>query len=166
MAHLSPEVKEVIVLKAINPGSKSLGLIAQENSAGYSSPQKWLRNYRDGKPLQTRSKGGDATTRELTPAEQFDHILATHTLDEVSLGQYCRQHGLYSHQLTQWRESFMKTQQSNSDLKLRVELKALKAENKQLNRELRRKDKALAEASALLVMKKKVDLIWGVDEDN
>jgi transposase-like protein len=86
MAHISPEVKEEIVLKAIDRGSKSLRLIAQEYSVGYSSLLKWLRNYRDGIPLQTRSKGGSATTCELTPVEQFDHILATHTLDECIIG--------------------------------------------------------------------------------
>jgi len=46
------------------------------------------------------------------------------------------------------------------------QMKALKEENKQLSKELRRKDKALAEAAALLVLKKKVDEYWDLKEDS
>ena len=46
-----------------------------------------------------------------------------------------------------------------------AELKILREENKQLKREVRRKDTALSEVVALLVLKKKADLIWGESED-
>ena len=42
-----------------------------------------------------------------------------------------------------------------------AELKELRAENKQLKQDIRRKDSALAEATALLILKKKAALIWG-----
>ena len=59
----------------------------------------------------------------------------------------------------------MNPPQSINDPKARAELKVLKEDNRRLQRELRRKEKALAEASTLLIMKKKADLIWGEDED-
>ncbi len=164
MSHLSVEAKEAIVLKAINRGSATIESIAQANNVGVSSLQKWLRRHREGKPLCVASKQGAVTAA--TRGEQFTHVVATHSLDEVSLGKYCREHGLYSHQLTQWRENFMKTPQVNPQPKQQAEVKKLKAENKALQRELRRKEKALAEASALLIMKKKADLIWGESEDD
>jgi transposase len=37
---------------------------------------------------------------------------------------------------------------------------------KKLERELRRKEKALAEAAALLVLQKKVQAIWGDEDDD
>jgi hypothetical protein len=46
------------------------------------------------------------------------------------------------------------------------EIRALKAENKRLQQELNRKDKALAETTALLVLKKKAQALFGSDEDN
>jgi hypothetical protein len=53
-----------------------------------------------------------------------------------------------------------------------VSIKERKAENqqivnevKQLKRDLHRKDKALAEVTALLILKKKTDLLWGDNED-
>ena len=47
----------------------------------------------------------------------------------------------------------------------RAEMCELKAENKELKRDLYRKDRALAETTALLVLKKKADLIWGTEEN-
>ena len=44
--------------------------------------------------------------------------------------------------------------------------KQLKAENKALKKEINRKDKALAETAALLVLQKKVQEIWGSNEVN
>lgn len=50
--------------------------------------------------------------------------------------------------------------------KLAVENRTLKKENKQLQRELQRKEKALAEAAALLILKKKAQALFGSDEVN
>ena len=60
----------------------------------------------------------------------------------------------------------MSSKQETKEKKQASELKKLKGEIKRLNRELDRKEKALAEASALLVLKKKADLIWGVKKDD
>jgi len=49
---------------------------------------------------------------------------------------------------------------------IKAEFNEMKAKNKKLESELRRKDKALAEASALLILKKKADLIWGENADD
>ena len=46
------------------------------------------------------------------------------------------------------------------------ETKFLKHENKKLKKEINRKDRALAETAALLVLQKKVNDIWGCDEDS
>lgn len=170
MGHLSPEAKEVIVLKAINRGSATIESIARANNVGLSSLQKWLRQYREGAPPNSKVRK-KAATSAITREEQLNHILATHALDDVSLGKYCRVHGLYSHQLTQWRDALMKTPDDNKDQQQQqqqqqAELRKLKDENQRLQRELQRKEKALAEASALLIMKKKADLIWGGDEED
>lgn len=165
MGHLSVEAKEAIVIKAINRGTDTVESIAQINNVGLSTLRKWIRRYREEQPLSDSNVAGVGVSG-FSRAEQFSHILATSSLDDVSLGKYCREHGLYSHQLDEWRELFMKTPQANKNQEHRAALKKLKDENNRLQKELRRKDKALAEASALLVMKKKADLIWGVDEED
>jgi len=54
----------------------------------------------------------------------------------------------------------------SSDQKYKAENSKLRKRNAELERELRRKEKALAEAAALLVLKKKAEAIFGVDEDD
>ena len=173
MSKLSDEAKESILLKVINRGSESISSIAKRHNVAESSIYKWLKQNRDGAPLNNQ-QGHAKCYNQMTSAEKFNHILATTKLDEVSLGSYCREHGLYSYQLDEWRKEFMTNQKPTnntnqkptSNSKTQSELKALKEENKRLQRELRYKDKALAEASALLILKKKADLIWGEDEDD
>lgn len=163
MRQLSLEAKESVIHQALNRGDKSIELIAKMNNVGLSTLQKWLRCYREGAPLNPVGKK-NTMSNKLSPAERFNHIIATHKLDEVSLGKYCRAQGFYSHQLTQWREELMKAEKAPINLAQASELKQVKAENKQLRKEVRYKEKALAEASALLIMKKKADLIWGDGE--
>jgi transposase len=151
MGHLSNEAKDAIVLKAINRGSQSINAIAEANGVGISTLQKWLRCYREGRPLNCHPQQNTGAV-SLSQAAKLNHLLASHSLDEVSLGTYCRQHGLYSHQLTKWRTQLTKEPAAKQN---QSELKQLKNEVKKLQRELNRKDKALAEASALLVLKKK-----------
>lgn len=93
-------------------------------------------------------------------------LLATANLPEQELGKYCRMHGIYTHQLEQWREEVMKMDPKEKETKFRHEIKALKAKNKRLDKELRRKEKALVEASALLLLKKKAQALWGDSEDD
>ena len=92
--------------------------------------------------------------------------MATASLDETAVGIYCREHGLYVIQLTQWKEAFM-TQKPNLKKQDKLaELRALRLENKRLKQDVKRKNSALAEATALLILKKKASLIWGeVEED-
>ena len=64
------------------------------------------------------------------------------------------------------RNEFMTSKKDDLSAKQKSELKLLKHKIKQLTQELNRKDKALAETAALLVLKKKANLIWGEDEED
>jgi len=165
MGHISIEVKESIVKKALVRGSASIESIAKANNVGVSSLCKWLKRYYDDPDYFTKEKNPKGVT-EQNRHEQFAHLINTAQLDETELGAYCRQHGLYSHQLQQWKDDFMKSNDLTKKANDKAALKALKTENAELKKELRRKEKALAEASALLILKKKADLIWGKDEED
>jgi len=149
---ISASLKESILKKALSRGSKPLSDVAKENGVGVSTLSKWVRHLpasRDAKiPCQ---------------AEKFRHLQATASLNDIELGAYCRQHGLYGIQLKEWEKDFMK--QSTSENKYKAENAQLRKKNLQLERELKRKEKALAEAAALIVLKKKAAKIWGEDED-
>lgn len=162
MVRLTAEAKAALVQQVLNRGNETVVSIAKRNNVGYSSLQKWARQFRDFGECVEKRQTIDVD-RSLSPTERFNHLVAVHGLDELSLGKYCRKHGLYSHELKHWRDSLMTQDKTQDHLSA---LRELKRENKQLQRELRRKEKALAEASALLIMKKKADLIWGANEDD
>jgi transposase len=163
MAHLSIEAKEAIVKKALSRGSQSLEKIAKENNISTGTLYAWLRLKRGGVPIA--GKPGRPVSKPKIPP--LKHLLATEHLDEQALGAYCREHGIYSFQLKQWQDELMARNDSPKQTEQeRSEIKKLRNENKQLKQDLRRKDKALAETSALLILKKKADLIWGdLEED-
>jgi len=158
MKHLTQEAKKAIVEKALSRKDNTLEEIACMHNVGYSTLAKWMRRYRDGN-FNTVNNVPSANT-QLTRAEQFEHLLATSGLDDISVGAYCRERGLYSFQLQQWKNEFMSNDNQKKQ-KTQSELKALKAENKLLKQDLLRKDRALAETTALLILKKKATLLFG-----
>jgi transposase len=159
MGKLSIEAKQMIVEKALNRKGKSVAEIAALHNIGYSTLDTWIRKSRAG-----TLKGESKVTSEIPMAreERFGHLIATGCLDEVGIGAYCRERGLYSHQLEEWKKDFMtETKEPISEKQKQSEIKALRAENTLLKQDLRRKDRALSETTALLILKKKANLIWG-----
>lgn len=160
MTRITPEAKQSIIEKAINRGQKTLNQIAEESNVGYSTLTGWLKLARHDAGFTPGRRGRPPKGQGHKPP--LEHLLATKGLDEEAVGVYCREQGIYSFQLEEWRNRLMKHDGNEKQTTIdRNELKALKEENKRLKRDLHRKDKALAETSALLVLKKKADLIWG-----
>jgi transposase-like protein len=95
-------------------------------------------------------------------------VIETATLSEVELSQYCREKGLYPEQAKAWKQACLDGQRS-ALLQAQNEREQAKADKKrirELERELNRKEKALAEAAALLVLRKKLNALWGDNGDN
>jgi hypothetical protein len=108
-----------------------------------------------------------ATAKEKRPQdwslqEQLTALQESHGLEGEALNAWCRERGLFTHHLDSWRESFCSA--NKEVLGDARAWRSLKDENQQLKRELLRKEKALAEAAALLVLQKKFQALWE-DED-
>jgi transposase len=100
--------------------------------------------------------------------EKFSVILETATLSAVELSAYCRAKGLYPEQVNAWKQACIAgntTTKSPKKAKITPEQKTNKKRINELERGLRRKDKALAEAAALLVLGKKFDAYWKEKEE-
>ena len=89
--------------------------------------------------------------------------METALLSEVELAEYCRSKGLYVEQVIAWKDACMQANGGVAEQagRLQKELRQKERECKQLTQELRRKDAALAETAALLVLRKKANAIWG-----
>lgn len=159
----SLELKEAVVRKAL-VGEMGQEAIAKEFGVSRSSVQNWLRQYRLSGAKQVKEV--EKRPQDWTAEERFSAVLETHGMSEQELGSWCRQHGLHTHQLEQWRRDAMTGSAGDQRREEQAELKRLRQQNQQLKKELRRKEKALAETSVLLVLKKKADLIWGDEEDD
>jgi transposase-like protein len=109
-------------------------------------------------------KGSD----DWSSAEKFRVVLETMTLSETELSEYCRRKGLFPEQVAQWREACEKANdQAESRQQYSKEKEKQSARRiKELERELKRKEAALAEAAALIILKKKANAIWGDGEDD
>lgn len=95
--------------------------------------------------------------------EKLGALANTHQLQGEALGQYLRSAGLRSETLGQWRQDATDALTDTSKRgRSSVEAKRIK----ELERELRRKEKALAETAAILVLRKKANALWGDEDDN
>jgi len=92
------------------------------------------------------------------------HLKDRGVVNESERSEYCRERGLYPEQIDAWREAFESADTEAPASK--AELAAERKKSRALEKELRRKEKALAEAAALLTLSKKWQAIWGTNEDD
>lgn len=99
-----------------------------------------------------------------TPAQRLLALHESHGLEEEALNAWCRERGIFAHDLTQWRSDFCESAAAANPREDSEELRQLRLTNMQLQRDLNRKDKALAEAAALLVLQKKYRALWAAED--
>lgn len=164
MTQLSRAAKEAIVKQALGANTKRITEIAKINNVSCSAIYDWLKKKREGMPLSRAAQ--DDSKQAVSATERLNHLLSAAQLDQHAVGVYCREQGIYSHQLAKWRDDFMTDKNDTKNEAQLKELRVLKAEVQSLKKDLHKKDKALAEVSALLILKKKADLIWGDHGDD
>ncbi len=164
MARYSSERKAALLKKLLPPINMSVAELARQENISEVTLYNWRKQAKaGGAPVP-----GDHKLTDEWPAEaKFATVLETAALSEIELSEYCRRKGLYPEQVQQWRQACILGQQSARTLQQaeKAQSKADKKRIRQLEQELRRKDKALAEAAALLILQKKLDAYWSsVDE--
>lgn len=112
--------------------------------------------------------GSGKNAEEWTSEDKFAVVLETAALNAAELAQYCRRKGLYVEQIAAWKAACMS---ANASLvaPTREQQKQAKEDKKrirELEKDLNRKEKALAEAAALLILRKKAQAIWGDKEED
>jgi len=164
MKRYSPERKEAVLKKMLPPHNRSIPELAQEEGISEATLYNWRKAARAAGRLLP---DGESTPQGWTSRDKFAAVLETAALAEAELAEYCRKRGLYPEQIRAWRGA---CEQANDwdGAQSRHLKEARKSDEKrirELERELRHKEKALAETAALLVLTKKAEAIWGKDED-
>ena len=162
MTRRTSEFKQALVKKYAQ-STLSLRGFAKSEGVSISTMYAWNAKYG---AARVTGEAGMGNPEKWCPEEKFSIVLQTIGLSEVELGEYCRSKGLYPEQVKVWKASCVQGNMTNSDQKKQAELgaKADKKRIKELERELRRKVSALAEAAALLVLRKKLTTLWEDDE--
>ena len=151
--------KEQALAKVFSRGNRTVQAVAEELNISAFTLKNWMKQ-----PLadeHNRIPRKAKRPQDWLPEERLVALQESHGLTNDSLNAWCREHGLFAHHLAQWKADFChqaKPAESREDAR---ELRALKAENQRLERELNRKEKALAEAAALLVLQKKYQALLG-----
>ena len=158
----SREFIEQALSKARGRGSRTLESVATELNMSLGTLKGWLKRFSPaGAALpHAATLPDDLPAGQWSPVQRLLALNESHALVGPALHAWCREKGIFEHQLIQWRDAFCATAQpaaaSAAEQRLtNAALRELQGRHDQLQREMRRKDRALAEAAALLVLQKK-----------
>jgi transposase-like protein len=160
----SLERKEAVLNKMLPPNNRSIAALAKEEGISDATLYNWRQQARNKGRLMPDS---DNAPEGWTSRDKFAAVMETAALSEVEIAQYCRQRGLYPEQLGGWRKACEQANDWNraSDKQLKAATRADRKKMRQLEKDLARKEKALAEAAALLILRKKLDAMFEDPED-
>jgi transposase len=156
LTEYSAAFKAKMVRKMLPPGAVSAYALAHETGLNQPTLSRWLK---DARKLGVMVKA----TKKWTASEKLRAVIESSGLGDEGLGEFLRREGLHEAQLREWRaEAEAGLSAAPRSTKASPEAKRVV----ELERELRRKDKALAEAAALLILQKKVEELWGAADDD
>jgi transposase len=147
-----------MIQRMAGPESITATALAEETGVSQPTLSRWMADARNLKGMNKKSN-----KKTPTPQDKLRIIAEASQLADEELGAYLRKEGVHEATLLQWQEAATLGLTSLS----RAQNKKKSAETKRigkLERELLRKDKALAELAALITLQKKAQAIWG-DED-
>ena len=167
--------KDAMIQKLTGPDAISASALSKQVDVPQSTLSKWLRMAGVGPSYFSPNTAHEYTKMakinnskrpdDWSAEDKLKVVMEASLLDDEQLGAFLRSKGLHKIHLDQWRLQMLDGLQNGSSKKKsrrkNVDAKRIRT----LEKELNRKDKALAETAALLVLKKKVQEIWG-DEDS
>ena len=164
MPRYTEEFKEKILQKMMAPNALSVAEVSREVNISTATLYHW-RN-------QSRNEGNAVPADPSNPENwsgenKLGVIIESASLNAQALSEYCRRKGLYVEQIARWKAAAIAGNESSRDDLSKADRQALQKARKQsrsLEKELARKEKALAEAAALLVLQKKSQAIWQEEE--
>jgi transposase-like protein len=166
MQEYSENFKKKMIQRMSGPHGRSATSLARETGVAQATLSRWLIQARTiglmSKDDRKTSKP-DLLRKERSAETKMRLVLEANRLSEDELGAFLRREGLHEADLAEWRDAML------SGLKPLTRQHARSPEGRrvrELEKELRRKEKALAEAAALLVLQKKVQALWGDEDDD
>ena len=170
----SERFKRKMVEKLCGRGRVSATELARQSGVTQPTLSRWLREARvEGmkKPTSRSSTPPPPKTRRRRPQdwsaeERLDLVVRVASMPGEEVGATLRREGLQTADVERWRRRLLAAIDPRADRQAAKRKSEDATRVRALERELRRKDAALAETAALLVLKKKVQEIWGDEDDD
>lgn len=158
------EQKQAVVARMMPPQNEAVAKINEETGITEATLYKWRKEAR---AKGSATPGNGQTSDKWSSHDKFLVVMETFSMNEAELAEYCRRKGLYREQIEAWKEVCLQAngQVFDQAKQLNGQLKEEKQRAKALEKDLQKKEKALAETAALLLLRKKAQAIWGDEED-
>lgn len=163
MTRYSQEQKDAIIQKMMPPHNCSVKQLSKDTGISDATLYTWRKHAKN----RGHVVPGDGKNPEnWSAADKFATVVETAQLNQAEMAEYCRKKGLFVEQVEQWKQVCMNATHSHKEQETQLlkQSQADKKRIKELERDLRKKEKALAETAALLVLRKKANAIWGESE--
>jgi len=165
MARYNDEIKEQAVRRMMPPNAQAVAQVSRDMGISEVTLYNWRNQYRERGSVVPADP---SNPENWSGKDKLAVVIETAALNEEELSTYCRERGLYVEQVQRWREAAESGADVHRPLSAqeRKELQAERKKTRRLEKELKRKESALAEAAALLVLQKKARALWGENEDD
>ena len=155
MARYGEAFRNRVVSRLLPPESANIGEVSREVGVSVQTLERW---HEDAQTRPARGRAWSASAR-------LEAVITAAALDEAGKSVWCREHGVFPAELERWRASATTALADPEDVRASPQAtRSDKKRIKELERELLRKDRALAETAALLVLSKKVAAIFNKGE--
>jgi len=156
------QLRAKVIQQALMPGAPTIAELARRVGLPHGTVWGWVRKARlHGVPSSKPPSRPD----DRTPEDKLRIVMAANGLSDEELGAFLRREGVHEADLNEWRRAMQEAALANLG-GVRATERSDSKRIRELEAELRRKDKALAEAGALLLLQKKVRTIWGDADDD
>lgn len=153
--------KQRMVEKVLRAGGPGTAHVAREARVREETLSRWVAEARRLADMSKSKTKSVEPSRVRTSAEKLRVVLEAGGLEGEALGEYLRREGVHEAAVAQWRKEATAGLERASG-RPSAEARELAA----VKKELARKEKALAEAAALLVLQKKVQELWGAEDES
>ncbi len=157
--------KEAVLSKLLPPHNLSISEVAESEGIRKGTLYSWRQKAKQrGEPVPGKKP---SSSQQWSAEAKLATVVVTASMSESEMSEYCRKKGLYVEQIKQWKQACLTgfSTVEQQDKTARQQEKYAKKEIDLLKRELRYKDKALAETTAILVMRKKLNALFGNDDE-
>ena len=140
------------------PGGPTIMRLSEKTGIHHTSIRNWIKIYANHSSMKK--------SKEWSPEAKLEAIMKTFSMSENELGEFLRANGLHSTEIEEWKQDIYSAQRPVGRPRLDPELVELRAKEKELSRDIKRKDRALAEMAARIILIKKSQLLFGVNEED